>query len=34
MSQTNYIALVLLVAFLMFITARGELPKYMQVIGL
>lgn len=34
MSQSTIIAGVILFAFLIFITTRGELPKYLAVIGL
>lgn len=34
MSQTTIIAGVILFAFIIFITTRGELPKYFAVIGL
>jgi hypothetical protein len=32
MPQSSYIAGFLLIGFLVFITARGELPAYMNVI--
>lgn len=32
-SQTSIIAGVLIAGFIVFITTRGELPKYLQVIG-
>jgi hypothetical protein len=34
MSQSSVIAAFLLIGFLVFITAREELPQYMAVIGL
>lgn len=34
MSQSTIIAGVILFAFVVFITMRGELPKYLAVIGL
>lgn len=34
MSQTSVIAFALLLGFLVFITLRGELGEYRQVIGL
>lgn len=34
MSQTSVIAFALLLGFLVFITLRGELSQYRQVIGL
>ncbi len=34
MSQSNYIAGALFLAFMVFITMRGELPKYLHVIGI
>jgi len=33
-SQSNVIAGFLLVGFLVFITARGQLPAYLKVLGL
>lgn len=32
MPQSSYIAAFLLIGFLVFITARGELPRYMAVV--
>lgn len=34
MSESGEIALAIMALFLLFITARGELPAYMAVIGL
>ncbi len=34
MSQTSIIAAALLVGFIVFITTRGELPKYRAVVGI
>lgn len=34
MSQSSIVAAFLLVGFLVFITARGELPKYLAVLGI
>lgn len=34
MSQTSIIAGALLVGFIVFVTTRGELQKYLAVIGL
>lgn len=34
MSQSTYIVGVLMVAFVVFVTLRGELPKYLAVLGL
>ena len=34
MSQSSAIAFFLIAGFLVFITMRGELPKYSEVIGL
>lgn len=34
MSQNSIIAVSLLIGFIVFITVRGELPKYLQVLGL
>jgi hypothetical protein len=34
MSQSNIVVGCLLLAFLIFITVRGELPAYMKVVGL
>jgi len=34
MSQTSIIAAALIAGFIVFITTRGELPKYLAVIGL
>lgn len=33
LSQTDTIAAVLLIAFIVFITVRGDLGKYLQVLG-
>lgn len=32
-NQANWIAVALLVGFLVFVTLRGELPQYREVIG-
>ncbi len=34
MSQSSVISAFLIIGFLVFITARGELPKYLQVLGI
>jgi len=34
MNQTSIIAAALIVGFIVFITTRGELPKYLAVLGL
>lgn len=34
MSQSNLIAGALIIAFLVFITVRGELRSYLQIVGL
>jgi hypothetical protein len=34
MPQTSTIAAALVIGFIVFITVRGELPKYLSVIGL
>lgn len=34
MSASGTAALALLFGFFIFITARGELPQYMQIVGL
>lgn len=34
MSQSNIMAIALFVAFIVFITMRGRLPKYLAVFGL
>jgi hypothetical protein len=34
MDQTSIIAAALIVGFIVFITMRGELPKYLAVIGI
>jgi len=34
MNQTSVIAAALIVGFVIFVTMRGELPKYLAVIGL
>lgn len=34
MPQTSTIAFALLVGFVVFVTVRGELPKYFAVIGI
>lgn len=34
MPQTSIIAAALVIAFIVFITVRGELPSYFQVIGI
>jgi hypothetical protein len=34
MPQTSTIAFALIVGFIVFITVRGELPKYLGVVGL
>jgi hypothetical protein len=34
MSQSNIVVGCLLLAFLIFITVRGELPAYLKVVGL
>jgi hypothetical protein len=34
MSNTSIIAAALLIGFIVFVTMRGELSKYLQVIGL
>jgi hypothetical protein len=34
MSQSNIIVGALVIAFLVFISVRGELPKYLTVVGL
>jgi hypothetical protein len=34
MSQSSIVALALLIAFVVFITVRGELQSYLQVIGI
>jgi len=34
LSQTSVIAGALVVAFFIFVTVRGELPAYMQVLGI
>jgi hypothetical protein len=34
MPQTSTIAFALILGFIVFITVRGELPKYLAVIGL
>lgn len=34
MSQSSTIAFALIVGFIVFITVRGELPKYLGVLGL
>jgi hypothetical protein len=33
MSQSTWVALILAGAFLIFVTARGELPAYLAVLG-
>jgi hypothetical protein len=34
MSQTGYIAAALIIGFIVFVTVKGELPKYLQVVGI
>lgn len=34
MNQTSIIAAALIVGFVVFITIRGELPKYLAVLGI
>ena len=34
MSQTSIIAGALIVGFIVFITVKGELPKYLAVLGI
>lgn len=34
MSNTSIIAAALLIGFIVFVTMRGELTKYLQVIGI
>jgi hypothetical protein len=34
MPQTSTIVFALVIGFLVFVTVRGELPKYLAVIGL
>jgi len=34
MSQTSIIFAALLIGFVVFVTIRGELPKYLKVVGL
>lgn len=34
MSQTSIIAAALIVGFIVFVTTRGELPKYLATIGI
>lgn len=34
MSQTSIIAGVLVLGFIVFITTKGELPKYLAVLGI
>lgn len=34
MSQSSIIAFFLLAGFIVFITVRGELPKYLNVLGI
>jgi hypothetical protein len=34
MNQTSIIAAALIVGFIVFITTRGELPKYLAVMGI
>lgn len=34
MDHTGFIVLALVIGFIVFITTKGELPQYLQVIGL
>jgi len=34
MNQTSIIAGTLIIAFIVFVTIRGELPSYLKVLGL
>jgi len=34
MDQTSIIAAALIIGFVVFITTKGELPKYLAIIGL
>lgn len=34
MPQTSTIAAALIIGFIVFITVRGELPKYLTILGL
>jgi hypothetical protein len=34
MDQTSIIAAALIIGFIVFITTKGELPKYLAVVGL
>ncbi len=34
MNHTSIIAAALVIGFIVFITARGELPKYLAVVGI
>jgi len=34
MSQNSIIAFALVIGFVVFVTTKGELPSYLQVIGL
>lgn len=34
MQQSSVIAAALIIGFIVFVTARGELPKYLQVFGI
>jgi hypothetical protein len=32
-SQTTLVAMAIFAAFIVFVTARGELPKYLAILG-
>jgi hypothetical protein len=34
MSQSSIIAAALLIGFVVFVTVKGELPKYLSVVGI
>lgn len=34
MSQTSFIAGVIFLMFIVFVTVRGELPNYLNIVGL
>jgi hypothetical protein len=34
MSQTNWIAAFLVIGFIVYITVKGQLPQYRQVVGI
>jgi hypothetical protein len=34
MSQSNWIAAYLLIGFIVYVTVRGQLPAYVEILGL